>query len=581
MKPSRPGVLAVRCVNQYRRRDVLTYLALRYYLDNSAAQPDEWARRVAVDLVLTRSGLPYFRSEHFKEIGSHGQVVHRSLFIPGANEALAEAALLDECAKYPRAFGNLDCVFSYLLTSGDSRSGIFSHYVNGLHARHAAIAETCIAIPTGVVRYTDVKSFYPNITGDLAQSAWRKQCDSSGISQVYRELGERLIRDHETAGAGSSRGLLTGPMLSHLLANLVLRDLDEEFSTRLPARYFRYVDDMTLVGGQDEVTHSLGIIRSRLGSLGLSLHDDDSPKNLTVTCSDWLQGRDDFRQSRREVSWMTLIGDLKRFLLSRPDERDALHAAFLDEGFRIPVRDYSGACQEMSYLQHILRWSKKSWFRYKNRSVTIASLLNQARILRGVYERRLREHLEGALDLAGFDRKRRVPKLRYWASRLIYLAADDPLLRLSELARELPELRFHAEVMRAVADGNVDQVLRMGTNAAQAAAQPLRAAGKGATTTTTNWSPVTEQSLAVFRLNGVAVELPNQGFAGDSELLRFATSGTDVELMKSGNPFIREIACLHGISAAVRHPSMLDLAFDEDEITAMDAVEQLQQSLSP
>ena len=35
---SRPGILAVRAVNQYRRRDVLPYLGLRYYLYNNAAR---------------------------------------------------------------------------------------------------------------------------------------------------------------------------------------------------------------------------------------------------------------------------------------------------------------------------------------------------------------------------------------------------------------------------------------------------------------------------------------------------------------------------------------------------------------
>ena len=34
------GLLAIRATNQYRRRDVLAYLGLRYYLDNSAARSD-------------------------------------------------------------------------------------------------------------------------------------------------------------------------------------------------------------------------------------------------------------------------------------------------------------------------------------------------------------------------------------------------------------------------------------------------------------------------------------------------------------------------------------------------------------
>jgi hypothetical protein len=38
----RPGILAVRAVNQYRRREVFAYLGLRYYLENTAARSDTW-----------------------------------------------------------------------------------------------------------------------------------------------------------------------------------------------------------------------------------------------------------------------------------------------------------------------------------------------------------------------------------------------------------------------------------------------------------------------------------------------------------------------------------------------------------
>ena len=61
MKDIRPGILSVRSVNEYRRRDSIAYLGLRYYLDNKAARSDCWAREVATDLVLTRTESPYFR----------------------------------------------------------------------------------------------------------------------------------------------------------------------------------------------------------------------------------------------------------------------------------------------------------------------------------------------------------------------------------------------------------------------------------------------------------------------------------------------------------------------------------------
>lgn len=101
MTAPRPGILPVRAVNQYRRRDVLPYLALRYYLANTAARSDHWVRHAAIRLFLTRSFRAYFCGFHFKDIDPQGKIDHRCVFLPGANEALAEAALLAECSALP------------------------------------------------------------------------------------------------------------------------------------------------------------------------------------------------------------------------------------------------------------------------------------------------------------------------------------------------------------------------------------------------------------------------------------------------------------------------------------------------
>ena len=120
----------------------------------------------------------------------------------------------------------------------------------------------------------------------------------------------------------------------------------------------------------------------------------------------------------------------------------------------------------------------------------------------------------------------------------------------------------------------------MGTNAAQAAAQPLRAAGKRATTSLLELQEPEEQALAVFFLNGVPVERSPRAERGTTELVSFAVNGADLNLMKSADPFIREIACLHGLADHPRHPELLEAVYDEDEDLALDAIDQLQQSFS-
>lgn len=582
MKRLRPGILAVRAVNQYRRRDVFAYLSLRYYLDNAAACTDQWAKQVAIDLVLGRTDLPYLQVPHFKETNERGEIVHREIYLPGANEALAEAALLAECRNHKGIFSNPDHVFSYEVNEGDDRTGIFVPYFVGLRARHDRIAAACDAEPNGIVRYTDIKKFYPSISSERALSVWRRYADRANLATPMREVADKLLQDHAKLSQENQAGMgiLTGPMLSHLIGNLVLRDIDEYCAKSLPVKYFRYVDDITLVGSREAVSRAAEEIQSRLLDIGLMVHGDDSPKTIEVRASEWLTARDDFSESRRDISWSSLIGDLKKFLLLNPEGCSDLRQVFRETGFRIPVLDYSNAVFEGGYLERVSFFARRVWYRRKSQAVSIESLVSQARYLRTRYRDEFVLLAEQLGSANTFQKKRRIPKLRYRAGRLVYLSNDATLDDLSLLTIEIPELHFHAQVMRAVATGNVDRVLACGTNAVQAAAQPLRAAGKTANVTRAELTPAEVQSLAVLLLNGVTVERPDT-LSEKTHLMDVALSGGSISLMKQSEPFVREIACLHGITDRPRHPEILESVFDRDEVLAWDAIDQLQQSVSP
>lgn len=485
-------------------------------------------------------------------------------------------------AESTKRFLTIQSMFScYQLNQGNDRTGIFVPYFVGLRARHDRIAMACDAEPKGIVRYTDIKKFYPSISAEVALSAWRRYAERANLASPIRDVAEKLLQDHAKVCQEKGAGILTGPMLSHLIGNLVLRDLDEYCARSLPAKYFRYVDDITLVGSREAVSRAAEDIRSQLSDMGLTVHSDDSPKTIEVTASEWLTARDDFSESLRDISWASLIGDLKKFLLLNPEGRDDLRQVFLETGFRIPVLDYSNAVFEGGYLERVSYFARRVWYRRNSQAVSIDSLVSQARFLRTRYREEFVALAEQVGSANTFQRKRRVPKLRYRAGRLVYLSNDETLNDLSHLADEIPELHFHAQVMRAVATGNVDGVLAFGTNAAQAAAQPLRAAGKTAIATRAELTPAEVQSLAVLLLNGVTVERPDTGSSARTLLMDVALSGSSISLMKQPEPFIREMACLHGIAELPRHPEMLESVFDRDEVLAWDAIDQLQQSVSP
>ena len=573
----RPSILAVRALNQYRRRDVVAYLGLRYYLQSSSTRSDVWARHLTTKLVNTRSSRPYFQAQHFKDITKETGIRHRPMFLPGPNEALAETALLDECSQRPEGFANPECVYSYHLARGDDRSGAFEQYSKGLRARHDAIAAACDETPGGIVRYLDIRRFYPSIDNGLAKSAWRRQEAATELPVAFRDMGEQLLSDFKAMALGDEKGILTGPMFSHLLANLVLRDFDLAMSAKMPGRYFRYVDDITLVGDSKTVASAELEVAARLKDLGFTLHGDESPKTLTVPVGTWLLGRDDYRENRREISWMTLIGGLKTFLLANPSARGEVQAAFASNGIRVPVHDYHAAARERGNLTRVLELAALGWFRRKTRAITVETLVRDAISLRERYQKELLAMLAPEPP-KGFEKKRLIPMLRYRAGRLAYLSDQTELKELAASMRRYPELQFHAGVLTGIATRDLGPVLAMGTNAAQAAAQSLRAANATCTLAKEPQDDAMRQALAVVLLNGVTVERP-RAMSGVSTFLRFASSGANPEMMRSADPFLRELACLHGLSAP-RHAATLESVFDQDEHLAIDAVEQLQDSAS-
>lgn len=555
----------------------MPYLALRYYLANMAARGPRWAVDVAAPLVLQRSAQPYFTALHFKERTQAGEVVHRPMHLPSANEALAEAVLLDECGRSP-AFKNPASVFSYELATGDATEGVFVHYFKGLRTRHEAIAGACKADPAAIVQYSDIRRFYPSTKPELASSAWHRHAELGHLPRKMTELGTKLIAEHDAVRPDGAPQVLTGPMLSHLLGNLVLRSIDEAMATGGRARYFRYVDDIVLVGSPDKVKTTYRELTARLDDLGLTLHPEDSEKHIVVSGPEWLKGERDFHDSTRSISWKTLVGGIKQYLTAWPDQAATLRAALRDGGARLPILDYQNAVHERAFLTRISNLSKLPWFRGRVQARSIELLLNQVAYLREAYHREAQTLIDLLTPLKGYERKRQIPKLRYRVGRLAYLAHPHALVALSEQLRGVPELLFHACVLHAVATGEVDELLTLGTNAVQAAAQALRAAGQTARVSNPIETAVQKQGFAILALNGVDVAGATGGALNDDELIRIARLGPSLESMNSKDPFLRELACLHGVADRPRHPEFLETAFDEDEELALDVMNDLRAS---
>ncbi|MEQ1685304.1 MAG: hypothetical protein ABL916_16780 [Burkholderiaceae bacterium] len=367
-------------------------------------------------------------------------------------------------------------------------------------------------------------------------------------------------------------------MFGHLVANLLLRNVDVRLASE-PAQYFRYVDDIALVGDDAQIAASLNILQSELAKLQLELHGTDSSKTFTVGAADWLESEHDFAEERKTVSWMKLIGNVKRFLLWRPEQTSALHDALVEEGFRLPVPDYAEAVRERPYLDRVQSLLEFRWYQLLGRPASIERIVSQARALRHSTEFEVGALLAETEAADAFKMKRLLPKIRYRFGRLAYLSEPIALAQLARTAAEIPGLQFQSAVATSIATGSIDRILGFGTNAAQAVAQPLRMSRYGASLDQAPTSSAALAALAVFQLNGGAEHLPKVN-SPTNELLRFAQDGVDISLMRSEDNFVQELSCLHGV-ASPRHGRVLDTAFDTSEMISLDAIEQANQSVSP
>ncbi len=563
---SRIDSLPSRSVNQYRGRDIFAYLALRYCVSSQAAKSDSWAINNAIHIVMGSEKGDYLRSLHFKQINEKDEVEIREIYVPSTSEALAEAALIAECSDKIHNYFKRE-LFSYIPSESGDRRSYFRPYMEGLRARQKAIKAACEKMETAEVLYLDVKSFYPSITTALARTAWLRFCEATNLEERYKNLGFKLIYNHSLRSNG--KGMLTGPMFSHLIANIVLKPIDD-WASNLPVSYFRYVDDMTLVGPSAAVGECVDALRERLKEIGFAIHDLDAPKSIRVSAEEWQISSRDFDESEVSRRWMRLIGDIKKFILFDNSQADSLKESLRARGYRIPILDYSIAIKEANTFQRIRELGIWAWLKLRTKAVSVDTILEDAHVLNASLNQSLRQFLQYGKDGNSFTRKRTLSKLRYILGRLVYLAGPAEIDSILESIREWPELSFHREILRAIATGDCSTVARFGPNVAQAAAQIFRAASETARFSDALTTEAEIQSLAVFILNGVSVE--GQVRSIDHPLLRFAKGPVDDDLMYQPRGMLQELACLHGKGEA-RHAQIMNSAFDLAQDISLDALE--------
>lgn len=568
----RPGVLAVRTANEYRRRDVVSYLALRFMFHAESAKRDRWATEIASDLTLTRTNLPYRHSRVYRGVTERGLIDYRDLYFPGPAEMLAEASLLQECMRAGGAFERGACVYSNVLADFDSRHGMIDPYFRWWKTRQSDIARTASTIPDGLVLFFDIKTFYSAVSQGLAVDSWRVAVQKSELPRRAAALGEKLLSDYARV-ASKSGALLMGPMFAHMMGNLVLRAFDAAMTAAAPGAYFRYVDDIAIV--VPDIHHNMKKIVQQNLPNGLILNES---KTLQMNAGEWARRTQSFASESGARYWVRLVSALQYFLVTHSDKSSRLLALFRDEGIRLPVRDYAHSARTRGYLERLRMRLMQPWFDRALAPSTPEDVLKTAQEARREILFRFLRAAQRGIAGEGMERKFDVRFLRYAAGRLLYLASPSELGTVEKSIENVLELTDLHAIYRALRTNDVSALLPFSGAVAQAAAQLLASVGQPVQCEHVSWPSELQFAWAVLRIFGVDFRAGASAPPSESPIVRLATG----EPLSRGvftdfDDYYREVFSLRRNPTVPPDALLLD-AFDTDEPPVFDALDLLRMS---
>lgn len=567
--------LALRALNEYRRVSPFTYLSLRYTLLSAATQSERWAKEIAPEILFRRDGPAYLPCRQYKQIAEKGKFEYRNVHFPCANEALAEAALLERCAEAGGPFTAQDDVFSYHLTTAESEEGSFKAYFKLFSARQNAIGRACRKRPKDIVLYADIKSFYPSVSHARAKTAWSSACRKAGIEWEWQLLGERLIEEqrallNEENDKAVRKGLLVGPMFSHVLGNLVLLGFDRRMRLKYPRRYFRYVDDIALVIPQTEKDAALDFIRNELKKIGLRLN---KKKICYLNALEWkeaapLQSLDYDGEIYRtdDRGWMHFIDLLKCFLMANPQHASGLARTLQNEEIRISIPHYVGLIQDAPYVERFSRRRKSKTFQKKVASVSIQSIVKQAKALEILYQQEFNQAWQEFNAADSMKRKWLLSRIRYVLGRLILVARQEQLGVLAKKLEGHKDLSEYGAIFKALYTHDVSELLRFSGKVNAGAGQALATSQRPVKCLPKRWNRETIEGYLILLLLGVNLQAEPPRSVQRLSQLRFLSGVNEKhEWLKVGNGFWQELLAICSESSLQRHRSMFQEPVHPDE----------------
>lgn len=557
--------LILRALNEAHRSDPVAYLALRFVTNTTVGMKDHWVRTVTPSLLKERAEAVCTKTKQFKEIDANGKVKFRNVFSSDGVQQLAEIALIEQCALAKGPFEPSSSVYSYRFETRFSSNGAFLPYFDLFKKRQQTISKRCVQYSKHQVVHLDIEKFYPSITKGRLLAKWRAACKESELGDSWVELGIHLIDLQFQHG----EGLWIGSLFSHLLANLYLRELDEELEKLYPNRYFRYVDDFVILVRPKDRTAMIQDLKKRLKSLGLKLN---SKKTIYFDAGKWrdsapFQNERESKQKAADEDWMLLIDKIRRFLLSQPEEAPKLREAFIKNEIRIPIARHEAAIKSPHYITRFKqRLNIINGILPDSHGLSVPQLCTISVNLRDKYLADFTNALEQYQEATPLLKNWKRSRLRFLLSRCLMICSEPQLRGILSAIEELPDFQNYRAILVAITQCDASSLISLGWKPTFAAASILSSKGSVMICNPPRWSQAVVEAYSVLLLFGIKTTSTIPNHVATKPRIKFAEGrNSSANWTKIKDPFYRSLLCLVNDTTVDELVEALQTPLDPDE----------------
>lgn len=164
---------------------------------------------------------------------------------------------------YFKMYGHTMSPYCVSYQKGLGVSKIIDQIVDELHD---------VTVTKEVLGYkVDISKYFDSVNKETLFETLDMLDTGSAIDHIVRQYySEDLIIDEDMKLVTHYKSLAQGCAVSSFLANYALRDIDFYITTNFDVLYYRYSDDILIIG--DDAKEALGVLEDMLKIKGLSLH---------------------------------------------------------------------------------------------------------------------------------------------------------------------------------------------------------------------------------------------------------------------------------------------------------------------